>query len=60
VAELIEVNLERPRGIADLSSAAFMATKARLTELIHAPVSEPDDGIKLHPVRMVDVSDKVE
>ncbi len=60
IAELIEVNLDRPRGIPDLSGAAFHAIKARLTELIHAPASEPDDGIELHPVRMIDVSDNVD
>jgi len=60
VAEMIEVNLERPRKVEDLTSEAFMATKARLTELIHAPVVEPDDGVQLHLLRMTDISDVVE
>ena len=60
VQELIEVNLPRPRRSEHLSSAEFMATKARLTELIHAPVSQPDDGIRLNLLRMTDVLDSVE
>ncbi|MET3105993.1 NitT/TauT family transport system ATP-binding protein [Oxalobacteraceae bacterium GrIS 1.18] len=60
VAELIDVNLPRPRQIQHLSSPEFMATKARLTELIHAPAAEPDDGVKLNLLRMTDVSDSIE
>jgi NitT/TauT family transport system ATP-binding protein len=60
VAELIEVNVPRPRHTRQFISDEFLATKARLEELIHPPVAEPDDGIQLHLLRLTDVSDNVE
>ncbi|MFI4940132.1 MAG: ABC transporter ATP-binding protein [Burkholderiales bacterium] len=60
VEELIEVNVPRPRHTRQFISEEFLATKARLEELIHPPATEPDDGIQLHLLRLTDVSDNVE
>jgi NitT/TauT family transport system ATP-binding protein len=60
VAELIEVNVPRPRTPQQFTSNEFLATKARLEELIHPPKTEPDDGIQLHLLRLTDVADNVE
>jgi NitT/TauT family transport system ATP-binding protein len=60
VAELIEVNVPRPRHTGQFISSEFLATKARLEELIHPPAAEADDGIQLHLLRLTDVSDNVE
>jgi NitT/TauT family transport system ATP-binding protein len=60
VEELIEVNVPRPRNTRQFISEEFLATKARLEELIHPPATEQDDGIQLHLLRLTDVSDNVE
>ncbi|MCB8877954.1 ABC transporter ATP-binding protein [Acidisoma silvae] len=61
VQEMIEVPLARPRSPAQVQSAAFRATKARLESLIHAPTSsaaeeEPYPAMPL----MANVLDTVE
>ncbi|WP_434110759.1 ABC transporter ATP-binding protein [Paraburkholderia caffeinilytica] len=63
VQELIEVPVPRPRDYSQVTSAEFLATKARLEALIHPPtaaVDEEDDAVKPHMIRMVDVADNVE
>jgi NitT/TauT family transport system ATP-binding protein len=63
VQELIEVPVPRPRHQGQITSAEFMATKARLEELIHPPVpadAEDDEGIQPHVFRMTNVEDNVE
>jgi NitT/TauT family transport system ATP-binding protein len=60
VEELIEVNVPRPRNTRQFNSAEFLATKARLEELIHPPVTQADDGIQMNLLRLTDVSDNVE
>jgi NitT/TauT family transport system ATP-binding protein len=63
VQELIEVPVPRPRSSAQFASPEFLATKARLEELIHpAPEPEAEDEQKVHPhlIRLTDVSDSVE
>jgi NitT/TauT family transport system ATP-binding protein len=61
VRELIEVPVPRPRSSAQMISPAFLATKARLEELIH---SKPDDDEEAETYQMVarltDVADNVE
>jgi NitT/TauT family transport system ATP-binding protein len=62
VQELIEVPVARPRSIAQFVSPEFLATKARLEELIyigrHAATEEEED----YPIlaRMTNVADNVE
>lgn len=61
VQELIEVPVPHPRLPDQLLSPEFLATKARLEELIHPP-SEEDIGLSedhLNMVRMVPVDDAV-
>lgn len=65
VVEMIEVPVPRPRSTAQFSSAAFLATKARLEALIHPPMpvetdSEDDDAARPRMVRFTDVADNVE
>jgi NitT/TauT family transport system ATP-binding protein len=63
VQELIEVPVPRPRSSTQLTSPEFIATKARLDELIHPPVtgeSEEDRVVKPHLIRLTDVADNVE
>lgn len=64
VQELIEVPVPRPRSSAQFSSAEFVATKKRLDELIHPPVSESDthddEPVTQNVFRMTDVTDSVE
>jgi NitT/TauT family transport system ATP-binding protein len=63
VQELIEVPVPRPRHAGQLTSAEFLATKARLEELIHLPVVEgsaEDDEFRPHVFRMTNVEDNVE
>jgi len=62
VQELIEVPVPRPRDYSQVTSAEFLATKARLEALIHPPTAaaDEDDVVKPHMVRMVDVADNVE
>jgi NitT/TauT family transport system ATP-binding protein len=63
VQELIEVSVPRPRSAAQLGSAEFQATKARLEALIHPPeaASEHADEDSIpHVIRFTNVSDNVE
>jgi len=63
VQELIEVSVPRPRSVGQVTSAEFLATKARLEELIHPPVlvKSPDDElITPRMIRFVNVADNVE
>ncbi len=61
IQELIEVPVPRPRSIAQVVTAEFLATKARLEELIysarHDPTEEEDYPIM---ARMTNVADNVE
>jgi NitT/TauT family transport system ATP-binding protein len=63
VQELIEVPVPRPRGIAQFVTAEFLATKARLEELIYTVHHEPA-GLEGedYPIlaRMTNVTDNVE
>ncbi|HZP07796.1 ABC transporter ATP-binding protein [Methyloceanibacter sp.] len=64
VQELIEVPVPRPRSTAQLISPEFIATKARLEELIHqhAPHAGEDEDADSYPVmpRLTEVTDNVE
>jgi len=64
VQELIEVPVPRPRNLSQLNSPEFLATKARLEELIHPtePEKEPEQekNIKPHMIRFVNVNDNIE
>lgn len=63
VQELIEVPVPRPRNQGQLTSAEFLATKARLEELIH-PIeeekTESEPSIHTQMIRFVNVEDNVE
>jgi len=61
IQELIEVPVPRPRSIAQIVSAPFLATKARLEELIYSGRHDPADEEE-YPImgRMTDVTDNVE
>jgi len=56
------VPVARPRSAAQLISSAFLATKARLEELIHKSASGDDEEAESYPMmaRLADVSDNVE
>ena len=62
VQELIEVPVPRPRQPAQFISAEFLATKARLEELIHPapPEAEEEQAIKPHMIRFTNIADNVE
>ncbi|CAB3776658.1 ABC transporter ATP-binding protein [Pararobbsia alpina] len=63
VQELIEVPVPRPRHTGQVTSAEFLATRARLEELIHPPVqpgSAEEDEIRPQVFRMTNVEDNVE
>jgi NitT/TauT family transport system ATP-binding protein len=61
VQELIEVPVPRPRSVDQFISDEFIATKARLDELIHPPVTDADDeDTKPRIVRLARVGDDVE
>jgi NitT/TauT family transport system ATP-binding protein len=61
VQELIEVSVPRPRSMTQSVTGEFLATKARLEELIHAGAHETvEDEIYPMMARMTDVSDEVE
>lgn len=63
VQELIEVSVPRPRSPSQFASPEFLATKARLEELIHPPVteeSEEDQVVKPRLIRFTNVADNVE
>jgi NitT/TauT family transport system ATP-binding protein len=63
VQELIEVPVPRPRSVAQFITPEFLATKARLEELIHQS-KHGDDGEEadIYPIvpRLTDVTDNVE
>jgi NitT/TauT family transport system ATP-binding protein len=62
VREMIEVPVPRPRSAAQLISPAFLATKARLEELIHQSRSDDDEEAESYAMvaRLTDVSDNVD
>jgi NitT/TauT family transport system ATP-binding protein len=62
VQELIEVPVPRPRSVAQLLTPEFLATKARLEELIHQSKSHDDEDADTYPIvpRLTDVADNVE
>jgi NitT/TauT family transport system ATP-binding protein len=62
VRELIEVPVPRPRTTAQLISPAFLATKARLEELIHQSKSDDDEEAESYAMvaRLTEVSDNVD
>ena len=62
VQELIEVPVPRPRNLTQLISPAFLATKARLEELIHQSKSDDDEEAETYAMvaRLTDVADNVE
>jgi NitT/TauT family transport system ATP-binding protein len=62
VRELIEVPVPRPRNLTQLISPAFLATKARLEELIHQSKSDDEEeaGSYAMVARLTDVSDNVD
>jgi NitT/TauT family transport system ATP-binding protein len=62
VQELIEVPVPRPRSSAQMILPEFLATKARLEELIHQSKSHGDDEADIYPIvpRLTDVADNVE
>ena len=60
VQELIEVPVPQPRSPEQLLSPEFLATRKRLEDLIHPPVSTEDKSDRLNMVRMVSVDDEVE
>ncbi len=63
VQEVIEVPVPRPRSAEQCAGAEFMATKARLEQLIHPPNAHPaedeeDDAAPM--LRLTDVTDNIE
>lgn len=63
VQEVIEVPVPRPRSPGQFNTPEFLATKARLEELIHpAPEPEPEDeqAVKPNMIRFTNVADNVE
>ena len=63
VHELIEVPVPRPRSQAQFTSPEFIATKARIDELIHPPVAGESEEERVaipHLIRMTDIGDNVE
>lgn len=61
VQELIEVPVPRPRTLDQLNSPEFLATRARVDELIHPPVAEEEgEDISARIIRLTKVTDNVE
>ncbi|MHB1213822.1 MAG: ABC transporter ATP-binding protein [Thiobacillus sp.] len=63
VQEVIEVPVPRPRSPGQFNTPEFLATKARLEELIHPappPESEDEQAVKPHLIRFTNVNDNVE
>ena len=63
VYEMIEVPVPRPRLPAQFSSSEFLATKARLEELIHPATkveAEEEQTVTPHLIRFTNVADNVE
>ena len=61
IQELIEVPVPRPRSVAQIVSPEFLATKARLEQLIYSARHDPgeDDNYPI-VARMTNVTDNVE
>ncbi len=57
--ELIEVPVPRPRSATQFFTPEFLATKARLEELIHSAEPEDDNDYPVVP-RLTEVADNVE
>lgn len=62
VQELIEVPVRRPRQMEQFISEEFLATKARLEELIYSKAAAGEDEEELYPMmqRLAEVGDNVE
>jgi NitT/TauT family transport system ATP-binding protein len=62
VQELIEVPVPRPRQMEQFISEEFLATKARLEELIYSKAAVGEDEEELYPMmqRLAEVGDNVE
>ena len=62
VQELIEVPVPHPRSSAQFISSEFLATKARLEELIHQGAAHDDEDADTYQMvtRLTDVTDNVE
>jgi NitT/TauT family transport system ATP-binding protein len=60
VREIIENPVPRPRSSAQFVSPEFIALKARLDELIHAPAGDDDEEDKLPVIKMTSAGDEVE
>ncbi len=62
VQELIEVPVPRPRQMGQFISEEFLATKARLEELIYSSEAETEEGDEPYPVmmRLAEAGDNVE
>jgi NitT/TauT family transport system ATP-binding protein len=58
VQEIIEVPVPRPRGLAQVNSPEFLATRRRIEALIHPPVTEPIERLPI--VRLTQAGDDVE
>jgi len=58
IQEIIEVPVPRPRHLDQVNSPEFLATRRRIEELIHPPVSEPTEHLPI--VRLTQVGDDVE
>ena len=58
INELIEVPVPRPRSVDQFTSPEFIATKARIEELIHPKLQAPTDALPIF--RMTTVGDEVE
>ena len=62
VQELIEVPVPRPRSSAQMIRPEFLATRARLEELIHHSKPDGDEEADIYPIvpRLTEVGDNVE
>jgi len=63
VQELIEVPVPRPRSVAQFITPEFLATKARLEELIHqSKHGDDEEEADIYPIvpRLTDIADNVE
>lgn len=60
VQELVEVPVPRPRSVDQFMSDEFLATKARIDELIHPCALEGDEDPQPNIVRLARVGDDVE
>ena len=59
VSEFIENPVPRPRTVGQFLTPEFLAIKARLDELIHAPSGDDEDD-KLPMIKMTATDDEVE